>query len=95
MRLGVVGLEGDRLAICGHRLVQLALVLQRIAEVGVGLGVVRLEADRLAICGDRLVELALVLERIAEVVMGLGVVRLEGRSPGDMRRSPRRACPGP
>ena len=63
MGLGVVRLDADRLAICGDRLVELALVLERYAEIGVGLGIVRLDADRLAICGDRLVELALVLER--------------------------------
>jgi hypothetical protein len=46
MSLGVVRLDADRLAICGDRLVELALALERIAEVGMGLGVVRLDADR-------------------------------------------------
>ena len=54
-------------AICGDRLVELALVSQRIAEVGVGFGKVGLDADRLTICGGRLVEPALVLQRIAEI----------------------------
>ena len=56
--LGIVRLDADRLAICGDRLVELALVLECIAEVGISLGIVRLDADRLAICGDRLVKLA-------------------------------------
>ena len=55
MGLGVVGLEPDRLAVFGDRLVQLPLVGQGDAEVVVGLGVVGLEPDRLAEFGDRLV----------------------------------------
>ena len=62
MGLGVVGLEPDRLAVFGDRLVELALVAQGVAEVEVGLGVVGLEPDRLAVFGDRLVELALVVQ---------------------------------
>ncbi len=49
MGLGVVGLEPDGLAVFGDGLVELALVPQGVAEVGVGLGVVGLEPDRLAI----------------------------------------------
>ena len=59
MGLGEVGLEPDRLAVCGDRLVQLPLARQGDAEVGVGLGVVGLEPDRLAVFGDGLVELPL------------------------------------
>ena len=43
-----------------HRLVELALVRQGVAEVVVGSGVVGLEPDRLAVRGDGLVQLALV-----------------------------------
>ena len=57
--LGVVGLEPDRRAVFGDRLVQLPLVSQGVAEVVVGLGVVGLEPDRLAEFGDRLVQLPL------------------------------------
>jgi hypothetical protein len=65
--LGEVRFHADRLAICGNRLVELALRSQRIAEVGMSLSEVGLDADRLAICGNRLVELALRSQRIAEV----------------------------
>ena len=61
MRLGIVGFDADRLATCGDRFVELALVRQRTAEVGMSRGKVGFDADRLAICGDRFVELALLL----------------------------------
>ena len=61
MSIGIVGFDADRLAICGDRFVELALVLQRIAEVGMSLGIAGFDADRPATCGDRFVELALVL----------------------------------
>ena len=60
----------DGLAALGDGLVQLALVVQGIAEVAVGLGVVLLEPDGLAVLGDGLVQLALVLQGDAEVVVG-------------------------
>ena len=61
---------------CGDSLRELALILERITEVGIGLGIVRLDADRLAICSDRLVKLALVFEHYAEVRTGLDMVWL-------------------
>ena len=67
MSPGIVGFDADRLAICGDRFVELALGLQRIAEVREHLGKVWFDADRPAIRGDRFVELALGLERIAEI----------------------------
>ena len=60
MGLGEVGLEPDRRAEFGDRLVQLPLGLQGDAEVVVGLGEVGLEPDRRAVFGDRLVQLPLV-----------------------------------
>ena len=69
MGLSEVGLDADRLARCGNRLVELALRKQCEPEVGIGLSEVGLDADRLAICGDRLVELALRSQCIAEVGM--------------------------
>ena len=57
MSLGIVGVDVDRPAIGGDRFVELALVLQRIAEVGMRLGIVGFDADRPAIGGDRFVEL--------------------------------------
>ena len=41
MDLGVVRLETDRLAIGGGRLVELALILERYAEIGITFGIVR------------------------------------------------------
>ena len=54
MGLGEVGLEPDSGAVGGDRLVQLALLLEGVAQVVVGLGVVGLEPDRRAVGGDRL-----------------------------------------
>ena len=56
---GNVGLEPDRRAEFGDRLLQLSLGCQGVAEVGVGLGVVGLEPDRRAVFGDRLLQLPL------------------------------------
>ena len=53
---GVVGLEPDRLAEFGDRLVELALLVQGDAEADVGQAVVGLEPDRLAARGDGRVE---------------------------------------
>ena len=55
----MVGLEADRLAVRGDRLIQLILFLQSAAEAVVILGGVRLEPDCLAERGNRLVELVL------------------------------------
>jgi hypothetical protein len=46
MSHGVVGLEPDRCAVFGDRLLKLPLVIESVAEVVVGLGVVGLERDR-------------------------------------------------
>ena len=63
MSLDKIRFDTVRLAICGDRLVQPALILQRYAEVEMGLSKVRFDADRLAIRCDRLVELALFGQR--------------------------------
>ena len=60
MGLGEVGLEPDRGAVLGDRLLDLPLVVQGDAEVVVGLGDVGLEPDRGAVLGDRLLQLPLV-----------------------------------
>jgi hypothetical protein len=76
--LGEVGLEPDRLAVCGDGLGQLPLVVQGGAEVVVSFGVVGLEPDRLAerrLC-TRVVVLPVPEDR-AEAVVGLGVAGLE------------------
>src|SRR5262249_26117334 len=63
--------------ILGRRLVQFALLSQRIAEVVVGSGKVRTQRQRSLILGHRLAQLALLFERVAEVVVSGGVVRLK------------------
>ena len=55
----------------------MALLLEGIAQIVVGLGEVRLEPDGGATGGDGLVQLALLSERIAEIAVGLGEVGLE------------------
>src|SRR5215470_9208134 len=72
-----VGLDPDRLAICGNRLLELVLPKQRVAEVGISLSEVGLDADRPPACGNRLIELALPRQRIAEVGMSLSQVGLD------------------
>ena len=69
---------------------QLALAVQGVAEVGVGLGVVGLQPDRLAVLGDGLGQLPLAAQGVAEVGVGLGVVGLQ---PDRRAARPRR--PGP
>src|SRR5262249_28009798 len=56
----------------------LPAVLQRLAEVGVGLGIIRLYLDGLAVRSDRFPELALESKGAAEVVMGPGIFGVEG-----------------
>src|ERR1700757_1671997 len=67
MSLGKVRSNADGLAVCSDRLVDLALVVQRIAEVRISFGEVGFDADRLPICGDRLLELALVVQHHTKV----------------------------
>ena len=78
----VVGLEPDRRAVFGDGLVQLPLLAQGDAEVGVGVGVVGLESDRLAARGhggfERLVGFSrqpFGLERLAEAAKVPGIAR--------------------
>ncbi len=66
MGLGEVGLEPDRLAELGDRLLQLPLLPQGVAEVVVGERVVGLEPDRRAEFGDRVIQLPLGFQGVAE-----------------------------
>ena len=77
MGLGEVGLEPDRFAVLGDRLVELPLVAQGDAEVGVGVGEVGLEPDRLAARRDRRARLAVLQQFETEVDVGLGIPGLE------------------
>ena len=69
---GIVGLEGDGLTISGDGLVELALVLQGIAEIVVGFGVVGIEGDGLTVGGDGLVELALSFRALPRLLWASG-----------------------
>src|SRR5262245_41766458 len=67
MSLGEVRSDADGFAILSDRLVKLALLVQRITEIGVSLGEIGFDADGLAICGDRLFQFALVVQRHPKV----------------------------
>ena len=56
MDLGIIRLDGDCPPIGGDRLYELALILERIAEVEVSPDVIWLDVDSLAVGGDSLVE---------------------------------------
>ena len=79
----------------GDRVVQLPLVLERVAQVVVCLGIVRLQLQCPAVAGDGFVQFPLVLQGVAQVVVRLGIVRASVPGPGGSRRSPRPASPGP
>ena len=64
--------------VSGYRLVQLALVFERITQVAVRVGMVGLQLKGLAVGRHRFVELALVLERIAQVAVRVGVIGSQG-----------------
>ena len=69
-----------------YRLVQFALVFERIAEIVVRQGVAWLERERPLILRHRLIQFALVFECIAEIIVRLGEVRLECKRPLILRR---------
>src|ERR1700731_1782129 len=68
-KLGQVRSNVYRLAVCGDCFLELALVLERNAEVRMSRGQLGFKADRLAIGGDGSFEVALVSQRVAEVAM--------------------------
>jgi hypothetical protein len=80
----VVGLESDRLAVCGDRLLQLPLAAQGDSEVVVGSGDVGLEPDRLTVFGDRFIQSPLIVQGGAQVGVGLSQLVLDqlGRLAG-------------
>ena len=76
--LGVVGLDSDGGAVRGDRLTQLALPVQGIAEIGVGVGVVGPETDDLAeFSGRRAVFPLATAQEVGEAGVGVGEVGLE------------------
>ena len=52
MRLGVIRLDGESLAVAGDGLIQLFQVLERIAKVVIRLGIIWLDGEGLIIAGD-------------------------------------------
>ena len=77
MHFREVGPEGQSLVVACQGLVELAQVLQRVAQGVVCLGVVRPESDRLLEACHGLVVLALLPEELAQVVVRLGKIRPE------------------
>jgi hypothetical protein len=65
--IGIVRLKFDGLIVTRQSFVELALFLERIAEVEIAFGIFGFDANRLPIRGDRFVKLALGRQRIAEV----------------------------
>ena len=60
----------DRRAVLGDRLIQLPLISQGVAQVGVSLGVAGIESDRGAVFGDRFLQLPLGIEDGAHGAIG-------------------------
>ena len=77
-RAGIIGVELDRAAAGGDRLVDAAGEPAHFAEIGVVERDIRLDRDGAAQMLDRLAELARLMRDDAEHVRGLGVVRLGG-----------------
>jgi hypothetical protein len=69
VRLGVVRIQLECMAVGSDRLVRFPLRLERIAQVVVGLDKVRFQVQCPAVGGDRLVQLSLGLECIAQIAV--------------------------
>ena len=78
MGFGKVGPQGDGLTVSGDSPVELALLSEGIAEVGVCFGIVGLEGDGPTAGGDGLVEFAFVFQDDAEIAMPFGIIGVEG-----------------
>ena len=74
MRLGKIGSESESLLVPSQGLVELSLLPEDAAQVGVRLEKARFESRRPLILGRRFVDLALIREHVAQVVMHLGDV---------------------
>ena len=55
VRVGVIGLDGERLAVAGDSLIQPPQILERITKVVVRLGEIGLDGESLLVAGDGLV----------------------------------------
>lgn len=83
VRLGKVGLQGDRPAVAVDCLVWSPEALQNVAKVDQRLEIGRREVQRLAVARSRGFQSGEVDERVAEIAQCLGVVRLDGESLTD------------
>ena len=66
MRFGVVGPQRDSLLVAGRGLVELALLLERVAPVVVRLGIVRMQRQRLLVACQGLLEFTLLVQHVAQ-----------------------------
>ena len=80
VRLGKVGLQGDRPAVAVYCLVWSPETLQDVAKVDQGLEIGRREVQRLAVARSRGFQSGEVDERVAEIAQRLGVIRLDRES---------------
>src|SRR4051812_38578979 len=72
----IVGLELERLAVTGERLVASALVLEDIAQVEMGLGVIGLERNRSRDTTRCRFHVSNLMRELAEAVPRLDVIRI-------------------
>ena len=81
MCLGIVRSQPQCPPVAGDRFLKLPLVLERIAQVILGLGEARSQLQCPVVAGDRLHQFPLLLERIAQVILDLGEARLHLQRP--------------
>ena len=81
--------RGHRGAIGSHCAINVALLLQGIAERQKSFGVVRIELDRLPVRGNRIREPALLLQHRSKIVVGCRIGRLQ---PDPLAKQPLRRC---
>ena len=79
MGLGIIRLEADGGTEFGDRLVQLALITERVAQLEASRRVSWFEPDSGSVLGDRLVQVALTAEGEPSL-RGRGTIRLESRA---------------
>ncbi len=83
MGVGIVGPQGNRLAIGGDGLIEQSSGLQRNAEIEVSFGVAGSQDDCLAVGGDGLIHPPAFPQGIAEIVARVSVAGVEGDRPTD------------
>ena len=94
MRVDEIFLYGDGAIVMLERLLELALVEQRDAEIAQRARIIGIDLERAAPGGDRLVDAAGEAAHLAEIGVIERNVRLDQRyGAAHDARSPRRACP--